>query len=87
MKSKSVIINYLESLPTTGHLEKADTNRIILSAEPINYSALEGCPSSFGPSDYEGLCSVRDNNRDLGICARCWEKALTIQEGDINEEA
>lgn len=78
MIKDTTIYKYLNSRPLSSsieHLEQCGSNLIQLNKDVINYDMLEGCPSNFGLSKYEGDCFINESMYD---CEWCWEKALKL---------
>lgn len=78
---KETILKYCSqfSSVTIEHMENAIENKKLI--EEGRYRELNGCPSSFGLEDYEGLCETEEtdnytNKQKMDMCERCWNKAL-----------
>ena len=88
MYKDSKIYKYLNSNPCSCDIEHLQHCQDFLQEldndEPNIMYLTDSCPSGFGLNDYDGLCYEEPHDdytyeRVLGMCIRCWEKALTIK--------
>lgn len=80
--SKDIILKYCTQFNDASieHIANCIDNKWLIEQE--RYIELNGCPSSYGLDDFDGLCfveKVEGNEAQLDQCERCWKEALGVK--------
>lgn len=79
---KENVLNYCSQFSSYSieHMENALENKKLIEQE--KYEDLNGCPSSYGLDEFNGLCFEETLGEDYSEqsqqCERCWKKALGV---------
>ncbi len=81
MTGKDTVLKYCNQFTSISidHIENAIENKRLI--EQGRYSELNGCPSSYGLEEFDGLCDeeeVEFGKAQNEQCEICWKTALGV---------